>query len=152
MNRKEYPELLERRLASYNIAIIVLIGMGIAEWVLMDIVYGLFLGPILAIAIAIIKNRFRKKVCRVGFVWMRFRVIDHTYLSHYHRKPTGFIALSVSEEDILCRYHFALSDRMETPRIGDTLDICVPRDAEVSEIGRTLYVSKYYGIRKRDSR
>ena len=59
---------------------------------------------------------------------------------------TGAVMVAPHMARPIKRYHFSMTDRMETPEIGSTLNICISGDVRTSEIGRTSYVSDYYGM------
>jgi hypothetical protein len=146
MSEKGYPAILEEHFRVYNIGAASFLIMSIVQWIFTDVKYAPWLGVVFALYLIASNIRLHMKVKREGFEWKSFKVIDHTYLSRRHRKPTGFIALGFNEGEPIKRYHFALADRTETPEIGAMLEICIPGGARISEIGRTNYVSVYYGI------
>lgn len=146
MKDKQYSELVKRRFAGYNTGTIMFLLMSIVGWLYPGVNYAPWIGVFFALIITFMNIRAHHRIEREGYDWKQFKVIDHTYLSRLHRKPTGFIALGVNDGEPVRRYHFALTSSMKTPEPGSMLNICIPRDARISEVGRTLYVSDYYGI------
>ena len=146
MNKTNYPPMLEKHFRANEIGIVILLVASIFQWGVMDAKYVPCLGVFFALLLAVSNVRLRHRIKSEGFCWKQFTVIDHTYLTQLHSKPTGFLALSFSEGEPIRRYHFALADNTKTPEIGADVEVCIPGGVRISEIGRNFYVSSYYGI------
>lgn len=146
MSNLEYPEMLKKKIAAYNTGVVVFLAMSIVHWSLTDVVYAPLLGALFSLLIMAMKIKLLRRIRQKGFCWKQYKVIDYTHLTRWRRKPTGFIALSFNEGEPVKRYHFSLADSMGTPEIGAMLDICVPGDAKITEVGVTSFVSEYFGI------
>ena len=138
--------MLKRELEYYNGTIVLLLSLSITERLLLGLVYAPCLGLLFATLIIALKIKLCRKVRREGFSWKRYKVIELTYLTRWHRKPTGFFAVSINEGEPLKRYHFPYTEWTESPGAGDCLDICIPRGVKISVVGVTSYVCDYYGM------
>ena len=144
--KKHYPPDVERLLTGDSTAVCIYFIMTIASWFYLHSVYTVLVGMFCVFVILIMRIRLLRRVKKYGYEWKRYRVISYTYLRRWNRKPTGFVALSSNDGEPIRRYHFALADRMKTPELDAYVDVCIPGDARISEIGRNFYVSSHYGI------
>ena len=140
------PKIIEEKMAKYSAGAVVFLIMGMVQWVVQHSFYAVLPGVFMALILIGLRERFRRRIQREGFCWKQYKVIEHTYLLRWHKKPTGFVALSFNEGEPVKRYHFALTNRIETPEIGMMLNICIPGDVRIEEIGRTSYVYECFGI------
>ena len=144
--KEKYPPNVKRLLAGHRTGAAVMLVMAAASWFYTHSFISVLFGAFLAFVLLILGVRFRNKVRKEGYEWKKYHVIEHTYLSRWHRKPTGFLALSFNEGEPIRRYHFALADNTRTPEIGADVEVCIPGGVRISEIGRNFYVSSHYGI------
>lgn len=144
--KQQYPSNVQRLLAGHSTGAFLFLVMAIASWFYAHSIYPVLLGIVFAVIVLIMRAQLIRRVRKYGYEWKRYKVISYTYLSRWRRKPTGFIALSYNDGEPIRRYHFALADSMKTPELDAYVDVCIPGNAKINEIGRNFYVSSHYGI------
>ena len=144
--KNHYPSSVRRSLTVHSTGAVICFVMASVSWFYSHSIYLVLPGILFATIVLVMRTRLLCRVRKYGYEWKRYKVIAYTCLSRWHRKPTGFIALNYNDGEPIRRYHFALADSMKTPELGAYVDICIPGDARISEIGRNFYVSSHYGI------
>lgn len=147
MNADKYPDMLKKRMDGSNIMIGTFLITGIVFWIVLGSLSSLILCMFFLAVSIFSKVKLCRSLKRDGFSWKRYKVIDYTYLTRHNRQPSGFVVLSCNDNEPIRRYHFGLSRKLETPQVGSLVEVCVPGNVKISEIGWVYYVSEYYGIR-----
>lgn len=151
MKRKQYPKPIANKLEGFNIWAVLFLSIAVAIRLVQGFKYAPILFAATAVAMMIMKKRYRHEVDSKGYIWKKYKVIALTAIKKRQRKPSGFVALSLDPEEPFGRFHFAITSDERYPEPGTVVDVCVPLNMPGEKIGNTFYVLEYYGFRRPDN-